>query len=91
MTTRWSPTSRRGFGHPAQTIRGFLLPCTDEKEGHPMTARELDSQVELPDAPDIPGLAFRPLRGEEDFAVVAAVAMSCTRADGLDWFAPHVI
>ncbi len=49
-------------------------------------AHEPNSDVELPDAPGIPSLTFRRFRGEADFAVMAAVAMSCRRVDGVDWF-----
>ena len=49
-------------------------------------AHEPNDDVKLPDAPDIPGLTFRRFRGEADFALTAAIEVSCNRADGIDWF-----
>ncbi len=51
-----------------------------------MTAHKPNDDLKLPDAPDIPGLTFRRFRGEADFALMAAIAVSCNRADGIDWF-----
>lgn len=41
--------------------------------------------VDLPDAPAIPGLAFRRLRGPADYAAIAALIRAGNLADGVDW------
>jgi mycothiol synthase len=49
-----------------------------------MTANELATDlVHLPDAPAIPGLAFRLFRGESDYAAMVTVLKSSKMADGI--------
>ena len=40
--------------------------------------------VEIPNAPNVPGLAFRHFRGEADYAVIAAVQTASNRADRVE-------
>ncbi len=41
--------------------------------------------VEVPGAPDIPGLVFRRYRGDEDIPLLVKVFEAVAEADGLDW------
>jgi GNAT superfamily N-acetyltransferase len=41
--------------------------------------------IEIPDAPTVPGLAFRHFRGPADYAPMAAVLNASAAADDLDW------
>ncbi len=43
------------------------------------------SLVEVPGAPDIPGLVFRRYRGDEDLPLLVKVFEAVAEADGLDW------
>lgn len=43
------------------------------------------SFITVPDAPAIPGLAFRRFRGEADYAVMLAILDACNDADRLDY------
>jgi GNAT superfamily N-acetyltransferase len=45
----------------------------------------IDDAINLPNAPDVPGLVFRRFRGESDYAVLAAVGNASRAADGWDW------
>ena len=45
---------------------------------------EIESLIELPQVPTIPGLSFRNFRGEEDYAVILEILQDITRADGLE-------
>ncbi|MCP4357176.1 MAG: GNAT family N-acetyltransferase [Chloroflexi bacterium] len=42
-------------------------------------------QIEIPDAPAIPGLVFRHFRGETDYPAMVDVTNEVCRADGVDW------
>ena len=41
--------------------------------------------IESPDAPAVPGLAYRRFRGEADYPEIARVANACREVDGIDW------
>ncbi len=41
--------------------------------------------VEVPGAPDIPGLVFRRYRGDEDLPTLVEVFNAAAETDGLDW------
>jgi mycothiol synthase len=43
------------------------------------------SAIVLPDAPPIPGLAFRPFQGEADYAGMVAVFEASKKVDRFDW------
>lgn len=49
------------------------------------TIQLVKDRIEIPDAPDIPGLAFRGFRGEADYAAMSAVINGSKEADGLEW------
>lgn len=50
-----------------------------------MKPTERSDAIRLPDAPAVPGLAFRHFRGPADYAPMAAVLNGSAAADGLDW------
>lgn len=50
------------------------------------TSGQLNTIVELPDAPDIPGLGFRRFRDESDYLHMATVFNDCMKADGIERF-----
>ncbi len=43
------------------------------------------TRIEVPDAPEIPGLTFRGFRGDGDFPVLHALLLAANVADGVDW------
>ncbi len=45
----------------------------------------IKDRIFVPDAPALPGLSFRPFRGEADYPAMAAVIDGSREADGLDW------
>ncbi len=44
-----------------------------------------DDTVEVPDAPDVPGLVFRRYRGDEDLPVLVEIYEAVAREDAFDW------
>lgn len=48
-------------------------------------AGEVPGRIEMPGAPDIPGLVFRGYRGEEDLPHFVEVHAGCKEADGIWW------
>jgi mycothiol synthase len=48
-------------------------------------ADEVTGRIEVPGAPDIPGLVFRRYRGDEDLPLLVEVFNTAAETDGLDW------
>lgn len=44
----------------------------------------MDEQIEVPNAPKLPGLSFRRFRGEIDYPLMAALIDACKAADGVE-------
>src|SRR5574342_528404 len=50
-----------------------------------MSIQEMvDDQIDIAEAPSIPGLTFRRFRGDSDFPKMAAVINSSAEADGIE-------
>jgi mycothiol synthase len=50
-----------------------------------MTEESIPSIIEVPDAPPLPGLAFRRFRGKEELPVFVDVYDACREEDGFSW------
>jgi mycothiol synthase len=46
----------------------------------------VDDVIEVPGAPDLPGLRFRHYHGEVDLPAIVSVVTAAHREDGVDWF-----